>query len=65
MQAAWRFLLDLSSGEEKRIPSATRQKARDIVKHYPYPGSIQEYWSREVDLFWSRQPLVDSREMGT
>ena len=32
---AWRFLLDLCSGEEKRIPSATRDRARWVVRHYP------------------------------
>ena len=35
LDEAWQFLLDLSSGTEKRIPSATRQRARDIARHYP------------------------------
>lgn len=32
---AWQLLLDLSSGAEKRIPTATRQRARDVLRHYP------------------------------
>lgn len=35
LAAAFRFLCDLSSGAEKRIPAATRNRARDILKHYP------------------------------
>ena len=40
---AFQFLLDLSSGKEKRIPSATRQRARDVVKHYPLAAG--ERWA--------------------
>lgn len=29
------FLCDLSSGKEKRIPSATRQRARNVLRHFP------------------------------
>lgn len=32
---ALRLLCDLSSGAEKRIPTATRQRARDVLRHYP------------------------------
>lgn len=32
---AFQFLLDLSSGAEKRIPKVTRERARRVVKHYP------------------------------
>lgn len=35
LKMAFEFLLDLSSGEEKRIPSATRKRAREVVRHYP------------------------------
>jgi hypothetical protein len=35
LRLAWEFLLDLSSGAEKRIPSATRQRARRVLNHYP------------------------------
>lgn len=34
---AYEFLLDLTSGREKRIPSATRKRAADIAKHFPSP----------------------------
>ncbi len=35
LDAAFYFLLDLSSGKEKRTPSATRQRAREVAKHFP------------------------------
>lgn len=35
LDEAFAFLLDLSSGAEKRVPTATRKRARDIVKHFP------------------------------
>lgn len=35
LDEAWQFLLDLASGAEKRIPSATRERARVIAKHFP------------------------------
>jgi hypothetical protein len=44
MCQAAEFLLDLSSGREKRIPSATRKRAREIAKHYPYAPEIEAYW---------------------
>lgn len=41
LAAAWQLLLDLSSGAEKNIPAATRQRARDIVRHYPLAADIR------------------------
>jgi hypothetical protein len=38
---AFQFLLDLSSGKEKRIPSETRRRARFIVRHYPLAAGIR------------------------
>lgn len=36
LEAAWRFLLDLSSGKQKMRPAAdVRARARDITRHYP------------------------------
>lgn len=42
LDAAFHFLLDLSSGKEKRIPAATRQRAREIARHFPLAAS--ERW---------------------
>lgn len=47
LEAAWQFLLDISSGKEKRIPSDTRKRARDVVKHYPLAAGMR--WE-EADL---------------
>ena len=38
---AWRFLLDISSGREKRIPTTTRQRALDIARHYPLAAGVR------------------------
>lgn len=35
LDATRRLLLDLSSGAEKRVPSATRERARRVARHYP------------------------------
>ena len=35
LQAAEKLLLDLGNGTEKRIPIATRQRARDAMRHFP------------------------------
>lgn len=35
LAAAWQLLLDLSSGREKRIPTTTRDRSRDILRHFP------------------------------
>lgn len=35
------FLLDLSSGAERRIPTATRKRARDIAKHFPLAAGVR------------------------
>jgi hypothetical protein len=32
---AFQFLLDLSSGAEKRIPTVTRERARRVARHFP------------------------------
>ena len=42
LAAAWLLLLDISSGREKRIPTATRQRARDVLRHYPL--AARERW---------------------
>lgn len=43
MQRAWRFLLDLGSGDFKHDPkTVTREEARDIVKHFPLGGDLEE-----------------------
>lgn len=43
LDAAFQLLLDLSSGKEKRIPSATRRRARDVARHYPLAAG--ERWA--------------------
>lgn len=35
LSAAEKLLIDLGNGTEKRIPSATRQRARDAMRHFP------------------------------
>lgn len=35
------FVLDISSGAEKRIPTATRQRARRVARHYPLAAGAQ------------------------
>lgn len=45
LEEARQFLLDLSSGAEKRIPTVTRQRARRIVRHYPLAPSLG--WLKE------------------
>lgn len=40
-ERAWNFLLRLSSGEIKRIPSEVRAEARDIAKHFPLGGDLK------------------------
>lgn len=42
LDAAFQFLCDLSSGAEKRIPSATRQRARDALRHFPL--AVADRW---------------------
>lgn len=42
LRLARELLGNLSSGAEKRIPSATRQRARDALKHYPL--AAEERW---------------------
>lgn len=39
LDEALQFLLDLSSGKEKRIPSTTRERARRVLRHYPLAPS--------------------------
>ena len=41
LEEAFRFLFDLSGRQEKRIPSATRQRARHILKHYPLAAEVR------------------------
>lgn len=45
LDAAFQFLLDLSSGREKRIPNATRKRARAVVKHYPLAAG--QRWTKD------------------
>jgi hypothetical protein len=35
LEIARQLLLDLTSGREKRIPSATRKRASQALRHYP------------------------------
>lgn len=35
LQQAERLLLDLGNGTEKRIPTVTRRRARDVMRHFP------------------------------
>jgi hypothetical protein len=37
-----KFLLDLSDRTEKRIPSATRARARRCLRHFPYDVVIED-----------------------
>jgi hypothetical protein len=37
----FRFLCDLSSGTEKRIPSETRKRARRALNHFPLAADIR------------------------
>lgn len=48
MRRAWSFLLRLSSGEIKRIPTVTRQEARSIVKHFPLGGDLKAAARRQM-----------------
>ncbi|MBA2953775.1 hypothetical protein GON03_05560 [Nocardioides sp. MAH-18] len=41
LEEGFQFLLDLSSGAEKRVPSATRERARRLVRHYPQGAGPQ------------------------
>lgn len=41
LAAALQLLCDLSSGAEKRIPSSTRQRARDVLRHYPLAADMR------------------------
>lgn len=41
LDQAIQLLLDLSSGREKRIPTATRKRARQIAKHYPLAAGLR------------------------
>jgi hypothetical protein len=43
---AFALLCDLSSGAEKRIPSAARERARGILKHYPL--AAEQRWLEET-----------------
>jgi hypothetical protein len=38
---AFQFLCDLSSGTEKRIPTTTRQRARQVLRHYPLAADLR------------------------
>ena len=41
LDEAFQFLCDLSSGAEKRVPSATRRRARDVLNHFPLAAGIR------------------------
>jgi hypothetical protein len=47
-ERAWRFLLDLGSGSKPVTGSvlALRAEARDIVKHFPLGGKLDEALER-------------------
>lgn len=46
VKSAWQLLLAIASGQEKRIPSATREKARNTVKHFPYPTVVEATYEK-------------------
>ncbi len=48
MQYAREFLLNLATGEIKRIPKDVRKRAIQVLRHYPGPTSITMYWGRKV-----------------
>jgi hypothetical protein len=43
MRRAWKFLLGLGSGEVSlKLKTPVRAEARDIVKHFPLGGNLEE-----------------------
>lgn len=44
--AARRLLADLATGEEKRVPRATRDRARACLRHFPLPCEVE--WIAEA-----------------
>lgn len=54
LKAAFEFLMDLSSGTERSVPSATRKRARAVVRHFPLDASgtwlqCEEPTQRSID----------------
>lgn len=45
------FLLSLASGETKRIPSAVREQARRLLRHYPGLYDLDRVAEVNPDIF--------------
>lgn len=50
LDAAFVFLCDLSGGAERRIPPATRERARLVLRHFPLAAGLRWLGEDEDDL---------------
>lgn len=49
LDAAFAFLMDLAGGKEKRIPQTTRQRAREVARHFPLAAGTRWLGTVEPD----------------